>query len=76
MKYLFMALILLIGYMTNAQNQLTIPSSISSSNISLTLKEGTTEFYPVKTTNTMVPMAVCRGILAKGGRKQLYLKII
>lgn len=37
----------------NAQNQLFIPSTLTGTNISLTLQNGTTQFYGGQTTNTM-----------------------
>ena len=36
-----------------AQNPLAIPTTLSGSNINLTLQNGTTMFYPPTATNTM-----------------------
>ncbi len=44
---------LLFGGVTIAQNPLYIPPTIETTNIDLTLQEGTTQFYPGITTNTM-----------------------
>lgn len=42
-----------ISVALNAQNQLVIPSVLNGPNYNLTLQEGTNEFYPGITTNTM-----------------------
>lgn len=46
---------LLLGLACNAiaQNQMAIPTAITSTTINLALQEGTTDFYPGVTTNTM-----------------------
>lgn len=53
MKNLLTAKLILIGGVVFGQNQLNIPPTIETSNISLTLQEGTHEFYPGISTNTM-----------------------
>lgn len=53
MKYFFSALIVLLVSLSYSQNVLNIPTAITSSNINLTLQEGTTDFYQGITTNTM-----------------------
>jgi len=52
MKIYFFSL-LLITSAAFGQNQLAIPPTIETSNISLTLQEGVTQFYPGINTNTM-----------------------
>lgn len=44
---------LLIVQIGNAQNALFIPSTLTGTNINLTLQNGTTQFYSGQTTNTM-----------------------
>ena len=56
MKKIFPTLLILFGWFTNAvtaQNTMPIPPVLSGENITLTLQEGTTEFYPGVITNTM-----------------------
>lgn len=53
MKYILSSLICVLGFLAISQNPLNIPTSITSSTITLTLDEGTTDFYPGVTTNTM-----------------------
>ncbi|MFZ9027622.1 MAG: multicopper oxidase domain-containing protein [Crocinitomicaceae bacterium] len=53
MKNLLTAKLIFIGGVALAQNQLNIPPTIETSNIDLTLQEGTYEFYPGVVTNTM-----------------------
>ena len=55
MKNALTVLLLLIGTVTFtfSQNTLNIPASITSTNINLTLQEGTSNFYQGVTTNTM-----------------------
>jgi bilirubin oxidase len=53
MKNLLTAKLILIGAVVLGQNQLSIPPTIETSNIDLTLQEGTHEFYPGVMTNTM-----------------------
>jgi bilirubin oxidase len=50
-KLLF--LLLVASTSLNAQNPLAIPSTLSGTNITLTLQDGTTTFYPPTVTNTM-----------------------
>lgn len=45
--------IILVSYMGFTQNTLAIPTTLTGENIDLTLQEGTTDFYPGITTNTM-----------------------
>ena len=56
MKKIFPTLLILFAWFTNAvtaQNTMPIPPVLSGENITLTLQEGTTEFYPGVITNTM-----------------------
>ncbi|MFT7157241.1 MAG: blue copper oxidase [Parvicella sp.] len=53
MKLTLSILICYISSIAYSQNSLFIPASITSNIISLTLDEGTTNFYPGITTNTM-----------------------
>ncbi len=53
MNYFLTALICSLGTIAFSQNQMVVPPSITSNTISLTLDEGTTNFYPGITTNTM-----------------------
>lgn len=53
MKYLLSVLLILAGASAFSQNTLNIPSTITNTNINLTLQEGTTTFYQGITTNTM-----------------------
>lgn len=56
MKKIFRTLLILFAWFTNAvtaQNTMPIPPVLSGENITLTLQEGTTEFYPGVITNTM-----------------------
>jgi bilirubin oxidase len=52
MKKLFL-IILCLPFISNAQNALLIPPTLSGPNINLTLQNGTTLFYPPTITNTM-----------------------
>ena len=52
MKKLFFLLLIASSYIS-AQNPLAIPSTLTGTNISLTLQEGTTVFHAGITTNTM-----------------------
>jgi bilirubin oxidase len=49
----FLIIGLLIVQIGNAQNPLLIPSTLTGSDINLTLQNGTTQFYSGQTTNTM-----------------------
>lgn len=53
MKHLLSVLAILTGTFAYNQNTLNIPTTITSTNINLTLQEGTTSFYQGLTTNTM-----------------------
>lgn len=54
MRKLILFLVMLLPWITpKAQNLLSIPPTLSGSTIDLTLQEGTTNFYPGITTNTM-----------------------
>lgn len=53
MNRLLLFVSLFTGTFSFAQNTLNIPTAITSSTINLTLQEGTTQFYPGITTNTM-----------------------
>lgn len=53
MNHFLFVLTILLGPLAFSQNTLTIPAAITSTNINLTLQEGTTEFYSGVTTNTM-----------------------
>lgn len=53
MKYLLSTLLILAVNYIFSQNTLNIPPTITSTNINLTLQEGTTNFYQGVTTNTM-----------------------
>ncbi|MFT6443103.1 MAG: bilirubin oxidase [Crocinitomicaceae bacterium] len=52
MKQIYFAFLLASG-VSFSQNQLTIPPTIETSTINLTLQEGVTQFYPGVNTNTM-----------------------
>lgn len=53
MKIIFPILVILSGTFGHSQNTLNIPTTITSTNINLTLQEGTTSFYQGVVTNTM-----------------------
>jgi blue copper oxidase len=50
---LLAATLTIFGFATKAQNQMPIPPVLTGSEITLTLQEGTTQFFPGVTTNTM-----------------------
>ena len=52
-KITFFTIGLLIVQIGIAQNQLLVPSTLTGTNINLTLQNGTTQFYSGQTTNTM-----------------------
>ena len=51
-KKIFFTVFVLVAYGVNGQNPLSIPSTLSGTNISLTLQEGTHQFYSGFDTNT------------------------
>jgi len=53
MKHFLLLFIILSGTLVFSQNTLNIPPTITSTTINLTLQEGTTNFFPGITTNTM-----------------------
>ena len=52
-QFIIFGVLCLIGFTGFGQNTLAIPPTLSGENISLSLQEGTTSFYPGVITNTM-----------------------
>ena len=53
MKFTFLSILLFCAFYSFSQNSLNIPPTIESTTVNLVLDEGTTNFYPGITTNTM-----------------------